>query len=381
MRIHVRIAPIETWSHVIRCFRLFTIAVDRERVDLCAILRIIRRAQRILSNSLHPTSKWSSYTRQRLRRRKRTMNSFTCPLCYSQRAFQTFANFLRHVTTYHQNDSDFRIVCSLGPTCGTLYRTFSAYKSHVYRHHRVELHPIRPNARDIPSYDDDPQQTETDEVIGSNSTDDLMDRDSDTSDTAECERADESDSDWDQMANLLKSHGSQDGHERTLRDLIKLFVLFLLQLREDFFLPKHTMNMITNYIISLIERLQALLLKSAVDCPLRDLSSTSATCHTWCLSSAATHHQKWIPICTPLPRPLRLRTAGGDHHHRHELERQLRDRLFSSDWKNTVKTAEQRYHPVSCSAQCWSREKVRRARWRSNVLIQRWSLRRPNRWR
>ena len=107
-----------------------------------------------------------------------------------------------------------------------------------------------------------------------------MDRDSDTSDTAKCERADESDSEWDQMADLLKSHGSQDGHERTLRDLIKSFVLFLLQLREDFFLPKHTMSTITNYIISLIERLQALLVKSAVDCPLRDLSFTSATRHT-----------------------------------------------------------------------------------------------------
>ena len=208
------------------------------------------------------------------------MNSFTCPLCNSQRAFETFASFLRHVTTYHQNDPDFRIVCSLGPTCGVLYRTFSAYKAHVYRHHQVELHPIRSNTRDIPSYDDDPQPTETDEVIGSNSTDDLMDRDSDTSDTAKSECADESDAEWDQMADVLKSHGSQDGNDRTVRDLIKSFVLFLLQLREDFFVPKHTMNTITNYIISLLERLHALLVKSAVDCPVHDLSSTSATRHT-----------------------------------------------------------------------------------------------------
>jgi hypothetical protein len=208
------------------------------------------------------------------------MNSFTCPLCHSQRAFETFANFFRHVTTYHQSDPDFRIVCSLGPTCGALYRTFSAYKSHVYRHHQSQLHPIRPNARDIPSYDNDARQTETDDVIASHSTDDLLDRDSDISDTAECERVDENDSEWDQMADHLKLHGNQDGDKRTLRGFLKSFVLFILQLREDFFLPKHTMNTITNYIISLIERLQALLVTSAVECPLRDLSSTSTTRHT-----------------------------------------------------------------------------------------------------
>ena len=57
MRICLRIEPIDNRPHAIRCFRLFTFAVSRERVDSCVLLRIIRRAHRIFSNSRYSTSK------------------------------------------------------------------------------------------------------------------------------------------------------------------------------------------------------------------------------------------------------------------------------------------------------------------------------------
>jgi hypothetical protein len=86
------------------------------------------------------------------------MNSFACPICLNEREFQTFSIFFRHVTIFHQSDPSFRIVCNISPTCGTLYRTFSGYKSHVYRYHQSELHPVHQNTIATHSNDNDQQQ-------------------------------------------------------------------------------------------------------------------------------------------------------------------------------------------------------------------------------
>jgi len=67
------------------------------------------------------------------------MSTFACPLCFTDREFSNFSIYFRHITSFHQNESGFEISCNLNSTCGVSYRTFSAYKSHVYRHHSSEL--------------------------------------------------------------------------------------------------------------------------------------------------------------------------------------------------------------------------------------------------
>jgi hypothetical protein len=67
------------------------------------------------------------------------MSTFTCPLCFTDREFSSFSVYFRHITLFHQNESGFEISCNLNSTCGVSYRTFSAYKSHVYRYHYSEL--------------------------------------------------------------------------------------------------------------------------------------------------------------------------------------------------------------------------------------------------
>lgn len=202
------------------------------------------------------------------------MNLFTCSLCYSQREFNSFSKYFRHITVFHQNDSKFTITCNLSQTCGALYRTFSAYKSHIYRYHQHELHSTCQQPINIHSHSDHIQQDE----IEQNCTIDSDDPDSDLSndDSFDCQEQD--DFNFDLADVLLQTNNHQnDENEITLNSIIKSFVLFVLQLREDFLLPKTTMNTITNYIITLIESLQILLQRNANLSSVNGSSSASAT--------------------------------------------------------------------------------------------------------
>jgi len=67
------------------------------------------------------------------------MSTFICPFCLVRREFSTFLIYFRHITLFHQNESQFQISSNLSSKCDVLYKTFSAYKSHVYHHHSSEL--------------------------------------------------------------------------------------------------------------------------------------------------------------------------------------------------------------------------------------------------
>jgi hypothetical protein len=96
--------------------------------------------------------------------------------------------------------------------------------------------------------------------------DDLIDEESDESDDIQFGFQQES-----------ECRSNKNGHDGTARSVIQSFVFFVLQLREEFFLPKHTMNAISNYIITLIESLQALLQRQANDGAPNDLPLHSTT--------------------------------------------------------------------------------------------------------
>ena len=57
-------------------------------------------------------------------------------------------------------------------------------------------------------------------------------------------------------------HDQQDD-EMTMENIIRSFILFMTQLREEFLVPKPVMKVVTNYIVTLIEMLQSILMKSA----------------------------------------------------------------------------------------------------------------------
>ncbi|CAF1528156.1 unnamed protein product, partial [Adineta ricciae] len=95
------------------------------------------------------------------------MASFTCPLCSPYRDFNTLTKIFKHITLYHQNDPNFGIVCDLRNTCGVLYRSYSAYKSHIYRQHLDELQSVEMSDSRINAIPvDNRQQHDTDFDVG-----------------------------------------------------------------------------------------------------------------------------------------------------------------------------------------------------------------------
>lgn len=58
---------------------------------------------------------------------------FNCPLCGKQ----TFSLIkqIQHIGLYHQNEPKFEFTCGLN-SCGNINKTFSSYRSHIYRKHR-----------------------------------------------------------------------------------------------------------------------------------------------------------------------------------------------------------------------------------------------------
>ena len=197
------------------------------------------------------------------------MSSFVCPLCSGVREFSTFLKLFRHITVFHQNDARFQITCNLDATCGVVYRTFSAYKSHIYRHHVQHLHS---------SY----ESTVVSNIIDNNNVqlnnqniDEPKDQTNFVDEYAEFDsinNEDEHEEDYYTTSSLSKN--DQTNNILSMMDVKRSYVTFLLQLREDFFLPKTTINTVSNYIVTLIEHLETLLEQQAVVNESNGLSST-----------------------------------------------------------------------------------------------------------
>ena len=63
-------------------------------------------------------------------------NVLKCPLCGSLSL--TFKLYVSHLRLVHSKDPSFHIMCEVGG-CREVFRAFSAFNSHVYRHHRAAI--------------------------------------------------------------------------------------------------------------------------------------------------------------------------------------------------------------------------------------------------
>jgi hypothetical protein len=169
---------------------------------------------------------------------------------------------------FHQNDARFQITCNLDATCGVVYRTFSAYKSHIYRHHVQHLHS---------SY----ESTVVSNIIDNNDVqlsnqnfDEPKDQTNFVHEYAEFDSIDNEDEREEDYTTSSLSNSDQTNNILSMIDVKRSYVSFLLQLREEFFLPKTTINTVSNYIVTLIEHLETLLEQQAVVNQSNDLSST-----------------------------------------------------------------------------------------------------------
>ena len=211
------------------------------------------------------------------------MSSFICPLCSTERNFDCFAKMFRHVTVYHQNDANFSIVCNLYQTCGVLYRTFAAYKSHIYRRHSAELYSTKKNNSNN-NIDNLLINNQQHESTGSDIGLDITNPDIDTNEDENLNFLyDEFESEMDEyqttslaFTSHFKTIDNDENNSESILDIKRSYISFILNLREQMLLPKSITNMISNYIISLIERIQILSEKNS-RFSYTDTSQTSTT--------------------------------------------------------------------------------------------------------
>lgn len=177
------------------------------------------------------------------------MSLFACPLCFNDRKFKTFLKFFRHITLFHQNESKFQITCNLSLSCGVSYNTYAGYKSHIYRHHFDQLR-VSDNKIDVfeSSYINNSSTFDPNNDNGANHSAD---------DTDDFNTTNEDEDNMDPI-NLFDLISDQNVDSISILDIKKSFALFMLQLREEFLVPKNTINSISTYIVTLVNHLHSL---------------------------------------------------------------------------------------------------------------------------
>ncbi|CAF1425408.1 unnamed protein product [Adineta steineri] len=199
------------------------------------------------------------------------MSLFICPLCSTNREFSTFLKLFRHITVFHQNEPIFEITCNLDVSCGVLYRTYSAYKSHVYRHHAHHLHSTQEIATNSNIISNNNVQHNNQDSNGENDNLDFF------KDYAESDSLSSEDEEDNHYTTLLASNNNREKNILSSLDVKKSYISFILQLREEFFLPKNTTNVISTYIVTLINHLEVLLEEKAFMNQSNILSSTQTS--------------------------------------------------------------------------------------------------------
>ena len=178
---------------------------------------------------------------------------------------------------YHQNDPNFAISCDLRDTCGVLYKTFSAYKAHIYRIHHDELHATnnqKQNGRTIPIEN---QLDDTAAIVGNalaneNDSDEF---DVDYDDPDALSTGGFYDPVFYKRLSLSNSVDADVEFSKSLANIERAYLCFLLQLREEYLLPKNVMHIISTYIVTLLGRIHELLAAKSFPCLLDAASSTS----------------------------------------------------------------------------------------------------------
>ena len=182
---------------------------------------------------------------------------YFCSLCVQAGPFPTFRKLFQHLQYVHNGQPNFKIQCELGPLCGTIYSTFNAYKTHIYREHlnlldenlyeKTTQPDIKASSNDTSSSTYDDMHLDFDIRIN-DAEDELQDNQTEIDDdTSIC---------W----SLLKEAKVRLS-ERTidLGAFERFYLELLLNLREGYCLPQNIIQAITFGLRTLIELIHELL--------------------------------------------------------------------------------------------------------------------------
>ncbi len=77
-------------------------------------------------------------------------NCYYCQLCINSLAYSSFDSLYLHINAVHGKSPSFKLRCELTPLCGSIYRTFASYRTHIYKYHRKLISKSN-DKEDVPS--------------------------------------------------------------------------------------------------------------------------------------------------------------------------------------------------------------------------------------
>ena len=194
------------------------------------------------------------------------MASFPCSLCLNRRGFRSFVELFRHVGIFHCHEPSFQTTCNLNPSCGISYKSYAAYKAHVYRHHFDSLQKVSTGPNGSSSSEDDEIVEPPIDKIDGHAGDESADQDDEATDQ-DNEPVDEDD---EFFTGFTFSRDKETAESTiTLADIQRTYIRFLIQLREEFLLPKKTISTISSNLVFLLESLNNFLQQQSVPLPPR----------------------------------------------------------------------------------------------------------------
>jgi hypothetical protein len=172
---------------------------------------------------------------------------FACKFCKTNRLFNKFPDYFRHITLYHAAEPNFKLTCDISNFCGVTYKNFTSYKMHVHRRHKLLLHP--------------PLQQQENNIISSISTLSIQQPDATMLNAV----IDENDGDGDAINSNINPedvgnqwkipilNNSSMDKKINLHTVQQQYTKFLLEMREQHILPQMIIQSITNHIVNLLD--------------------------------------------------------------------------------------------------------------------------------
>lgn len=181
---------------------------------------------------------------------------YFCSLCKSNQRYLTFLNLYKHIRLVHRKDQPFRVCCKLDLACGSVYNTFSSYRSHLNKYHRSLL-SISSNTTILINPDDNidvpclfPDHNAIKNPVDNEFLSSSNDLDVGEDVSMEFMESNSIDIDW---PFLSHSFNITDSIEKIgIHSFEKYYTKFLLELREYHLLPQCIIQSITSYFLSLL---------------------------------------------------------------------------------------------------------------------------------
>jgi uncharacterized C2H2 Zn-finger protein len=171
---------------------------------------------------------------------------FLCKICMTNRSFNKFPDYFRHITLYHANEPDFQLTCDISNSCGVMYKTFTSYKMHIHRHHKFLLNPpIQQQENNIINDIDKLSIQQLDSAAVHPATTD--------SDHDDVIYTDFDNDDLDNQWQIPTSNVSRENEKISLITVQQQYTRFLLEMREQHILPQRIIQSITTHIVNLLD--------------------------------------------------------------------------------------------------------------------------------